>query len=328
MENVLYQTDSILFQMSKKLPNWHTNNIEELKPFSKVNYILADLDGTLLSSNSQQISDIFKDLFKKLHYYKYPVKFSIATGRTFTGIKAVLDQISLDSNSPIILYNGSLIINKTGEVIHCDNHISKKMLFNITKLVDLYSIDVYAYFFNVNCMPGIFENNYPEAVYGWSNGEKIKYDFNKMIINWKNNIDLSEDYKLLAILLDISSCPENVNSIIEYLNKISEITITSSGNKYIEIRPTGNDKGEALKRIKDLLKIKKEEILSIGDNNNDIEMFNESGVSVSVSNASPLARNNSQYICDYNVVGGVIQLLRLIRNSKRLFYKNIMVNSE
>ena len=82
--------------------------IEKLKPFSEIRLIIADLDGTLLNPEDTNIWDNFNKQIRSNNYYK--VKFTIATGRTFRGVKQYLKKLNLSKNLPIILYNGSLVV--------------------------------------------------------------------------------------------------------------------------------------------------------------------------------------------------------------------------
>ena len=55
--------------------------------------------------------------------------------------------------------------------------------------------------------------------------------------------------------------------------------------EYLDISPSNVTKGKALEQLKEHLNLQTEDILSIGDNLNDISMFEASGVGVAVHNA-------------------------------------------
>ncbi|MGD0581221.1 MAG: HAD-IIB family hydrolase, partial [Bryobacteraceae bacterium] len=95
------------------------------------------------------------------------------------------------------------------------------------------------------------------------------------------------------------------------------VSCTASGTRYIEVRPVGSDKGAALARAAELLGILREQVLAIGDSDNDVEMLRWAGVGVSVAGASAMALAGSRFVCRHAVVAGVIEVLRLIRQARR-----------
>ena len=62
-------------------------------------------------------------------------------------------------------------------------------------------------------------------------------------------------------------------------------TIINKEYEYLDIAPSNVTKGQALQLLMDYLKLSKDNILSIGDNLNDIDMFKISGIGAAVNNA-------------------------------------------
>ncbi len=80
------------------------------------------------------------------------------------------------------------------------------------------------------------------------------------------------------------------------LAAVPDCSITSSWYNNIEINPHGVDKGKALSALAAHLDIPMEEVMALGDNDNDIAMLDAAGLSVAMGNASPAARKASDYI--------------------------------
>jgi len=72
------------------------------------------------------------------------------------------------------------------------------------------------------------------------------------------------------------------SSVKSFSKKLKIYTHTDS----IEVIPLRINKGAALRKIKKIEKLKKEEILAVGDNENDIPMFREAGVSIGINLSS------------------------------------------
>ena len=69
------------------------------------------------------------------------------------------------------------------------------------------------------------------------------------------------------------------------------------------------NKGEGLKKLPAILCVCLDNILAIGDSENDIEMFQTAGVSAAVSNATDTAKQNADFICSRPRTNGVIEAI-------------------
>lgn len=298
---------------------YFANNITFFKnSFSKIRLIALDLDGTLLDNYLDL--DVGEDIFRicKLLYEKYQVYTIIATGRTLSGAKSVRDSLISNINVPLVLYNGSVVIhNNTYNILEqkfIDFNTTSKII-NTFKLYE--NIQVFCYYYIDNIL-----NTY-EIVKGYSinTNDLPKKDFNGHSIEWYTNINdneiESENILPSAILIDISTIPlDDKVKIKTYIEDIDTISMTASTSSYIEIRPRNSNKGLALKTLADYYQIKNEEILSIGDNDNDIEMLEYSGIGVTVSSASKRAKESSDFITLGGAYKGVFDILKKIIDIK------------
>jgi len=306
--------------MAKPLPLWKTHEAESLQPFSKIRLIVADLDGTTLKPSKQLLYATIQKLRRDLFHHRYNVNFTIATGRTFEGASALLKSISLPRKMPIILYNGSLVVGKAKETVYLKRSIPITGLRRVIDICSAYPVRVLAYYFQ-DFTDRIFRSSRPlEYVLGWSRVRQPEREFNNMIVRWHNDIPSFEDHQPLAILIDTSEAPNMAEEIECKMNDINEITVTRSGSSYIELRPKGSNKGEAIKRLAELLELKRDEVLAFGDNDNDVEMLSWAGIGVAVAGASSMALESSNYVCRYGVSKGAVELLRLIKNARRYYY--------
>ena len=69
--------------------------------------------------------------------------------------------------------------------------------------------------------------------------------------------------------------------------------------------PAGTSKGEAVKRLAEILKIRPEEVICMGDSENDLSMIKYAGLGIAMGNAIDLVKENSDYITDTNENSGV-----------------------
>ena len=95
-----------------------------------------------------------------------------------------------------------------------------------------------------------------------------------------------------------------VEKIHEILKRYPELNAAYT-KMYVEIYNRYASKGTALKYLADLLDIKKDEIACIGDGQNDLSMFEESGLKIAMGNAVDVLKENADFIVEKNNKEGV-----------------------
>ena len=71
-----------------------------------------------------------------------------------------------------------------------------------------------------------------------------------------------------------------------------------SESHLVEVMNKGCDKGSALRRLREILGLKKEEVMGCGDNTNDLPLLLESGTAVAVANSVPELKAAATYVCE------------------------------
>lgn len=94
----------------------------------------------------------------------------------------------------------------------------------------------------------------------------------------------------------VASTVGQFREIRDRLQEIEGLYLTAAYQTGLEILPWGSDKGTALKALREHLKVKKEEVMVLGDSENDIQMFEEGGFCVAVGNAFQSLKDRADYI--------------------------------
>jgi 5-amino-6-(5-phospho-D-ribitylamino)uracil phosphatase len=297
--------------MYKPLPDYRIFDIEKaILPFSKIRLVALDLDGTLLRACDSTLHKKIIEFARKLNVPKHDVRMTIATGRTLTGARPLLEMLPIRANTPIILYNGNVIVNKKYEVLF-RAIVTSASLTKIVKLVSNFDVQMLAYTYEW------FRDDEPaEFAVGWSSLDRPEREYNKMPVIWKGWND-KVDFCPSAIVIHTQGDPLVTTVLSRELEKIEDIYITH-GNTYIEIGPRDSNKGKALQFAASALGLIREEVLAIGDNDNDAEMLSWAGVGVAVESASALAMNHSDFITKRGVINGAIEVMKLVHSARRL----------
>ncbi|HUT70716.1 MAG TPA: HAD family hydrolase [Desulfatiglandales bacterium] len=299
--------------MPKRLPNYKEFDLDSsLRPFSKIRLVVLDLDGTLLESDESELPQKVLELAKKLRHYKTNVRLTIATGRTLTGARPLLDRLPILNDTPIILYNGSVILNRKYEVLNIKT-IPNASLQRIIEVSSRFHVKVIAY-----ACSWFGDSGPEESALGWSSLDRPERDYNKMSVEWLDWDKVDSAFTPSAVVIHMPGQDKTISDMTVELGMINDISYSHGGTFYIEVRPKDSNKGVALDFAASRLKLSRHEVLAIGDNDNDAEMLSWAGIGVAVNSASSLAARSSNYRAKRGVIEGAIEVLKLVHSARRL----------
>lgn len=102
---------------------------------------------------------------------------------------------------------------------------------------------------------------------------------------------------------------ENEEKSTKNIVKNNKDVSASFGRIYVEMYSKDTSKGVALRALVDILGISQKEIMSIGNGENDLTMFEESGVKIAVENAEPCLKAKADLIVASNNDDGVAEAI-------------------
>jgi Cof subfamily protein (haloacid dehalogenase superfamily) len=255
-----------------------------------IKLIALDMDGTLLdrfgkisAGNQNAIQEALK---QGIHVV-------IATGRSYPDAKRILDQAQL--SLPIVGVNGATITLEDGTLLSS----TPIPIATVRDLSDfLHREQVY---FEIYTNSGTYTTYQEldrlmlEIEQLGSTDEHLKKHYIDLVEQqkqqsrliclenyqpefWNHNLDV---YKLLAFSFDAKKW----ETIFDTLHSYPDLAISSSAEHNIEITHIQAQKGIGLKKFADYLRIPLTHTMAIGDNYNDVSMFQAAGVSVAMGNA-------------------------------------------
>lgn len=293
-------------------------NPQELLPFARVKLIAFDLDGTLISSPREVLGERLIHLFGLLSGPSRNVRLTLATGRTLTGVSPTVKQLGGFNRVPLVLYNGSVVIEPESESLVTHTKISECSIVQILKIVQglssvslfIYTVDPEAKLINdLSSIESVFYVGAPQS--------KPDRDFNGMPVKLFSEMNLTSD-KVVAALMSATLNEQKI-ALVSALSSVSGISVTASGSTYVEIRPEKSSKAIGLKVLCDRYRIQPENVLAVGDNDNDVELLSWAGISVSVKNSSDAARASSKFYSNQGAGNAAIEVLEIVRRAQRLF---------
>lgn len=263
----------------------------------KKGYLIAiDLDGTLLEGLDGYNEECFSYL-KKLAKENYVI---IATGRPWRGSSMFYNLLEL--KTPIINYNGALIHNPHDKSF-------QKVFISVDK-EDAIKI--------LNDNLDLFDNVFCEIE-------------DEIYIYKEPNDDVDAYLHSMGSPLNIGNFKDTLkrdpNGIIAFSPLGTEERLSDYINnnfdgrlklrfwhhwRYVisEIYNPNTTKGNALKKIIDYYHIPYEKTISIGDGNNDIEMFKVTNIKVAMGNSHPTTTMHANFLAKPVSENGVYHFLK------------------
>lgn len=257
----------------------------------KYKILFCDVDGTLLNSKRE----LTKETVSAVNLLvKKGVKFVISTGRPLCGVSKISQELGLKEAS-YVLYNGAMVFADGKEIFSAC--LTKN---TATKIV------------------------------------KEGYERSSTMILWKNNLlyadkpsDKVDFYKSISKIEPvyvedlIKVCDDKVTKILWYDDKEStpkylaemknllkdDCSVFTSRKDFLEFVNVNCSKKTAMKIIADYYGISLKNAVAVGDENNDLPMFEEVGLSVAMGNALQSVKSKcdkTTLSCDENGVASLI----------------------
>ena len=266
-----------------------------------IKLIAIDMDGTLLNEK-KHIDKAQKEAIHEA--IEAGIKIVLCTGRPLYGILPFYEELGLselDSEGYVILNNGcSIHKTKDWKLIDQVNFTSDDIeyLYKFSESYDInFTLVNDTYYFNIGRKPT--DELIKDAGFVFSNITDISLEEAK-----------SGKHKIMKIMF--LGDPEIMADFQEKNEDIikSKYSGVLSQSYVYEVFPKDNNKGTGLKKLAEKLGIKQEEVMAIGDGNNDIEMFEYANYSVAMKNATELAKKAAKYETDSNENNGVAKAIR------------------
>lgn len=272
---------------------------------SKIKLICIDMDGTLLNSK-HEVSDENKKAIKKAH--DRGVNIALCTGRMFLSAKYYADLIGI--NTPIIASNGAFIKNGYNDKAIYENPLPKDIAIEIYKIAKKYGLTIQFNSWNVLFMetPASEEHAYVIMNRDLPEEKRVKFIINEKldeaIQNYEGNILKAGVIEKAANKDKLWTAKEEIKDIFR-----DKLHVVSSGDNNFEITVGSVSKGNAAAYLANMLNIPQEEVMCIGDSENDLSMIKYAGIGVAMGNGLDIVKEAADYVTDTNDNIGVAKAI-------------------
>ena len=267
-----------------------------------IRLVASDIYGTMIGENNtitQKNLDAIKDMRQS------NIDFTICTGKPYSMVKNFCKDLHASYG---IFGNGNQIINlKTGEEIF-RKILTQEEVNSCISLAKEDKLHIHLYTENEVITPELLYmdlRNFilKDSIYHSDLKFKIVPDIQKYITENHPAV-----FKLiissLSNLSDLKNTLDQKTSLTIYRVKKSneyKDRIINKEYEYLDITPSKTNKNEALSILTKYLELSSSEVMAIGDNLNDIDMIQNSGVGVAVANAYDDVKKVATYTTTNNV---------------------------
>lgn len=263
--------------MQKQFVHYHVHFVEDLH---MIKMIATDIDGTILKWGLD-FTPAMKNCVEKLK--QSGIKLVLVTGRMHCATLPVAKELGLDT--PIISYQGGLIKDCHNNTLYQKN-LSNDYAKEIIQWARKNNIHINLY---LDDQLYVEEDN--DIVKSYTDGKFIDYT----VCNF-DNLEIENVNKILAI--DLTDAEKVTGWVNELKEKYPDLYIVKSTPYFCEIGCSDAKKSLGVHHLCNMWGIKLEEVLTIGDQNNDIDLVQCGGIGVAMGNGTPELKECADFITD------------------------------
>ena len=262
-----------------------------------IRLIISDIDGTILD-NQHQVDPELKDIIPLLNQEQIP--FVLASARSPLGMEPIAQELGLGDN-PLACYNGALVIKGDPQAYETiiEHPLDKKEIRTFLELVKAEFPSV-----SINLYSG--KDWIADRLDKWVQIEAAITGEQPVI----QNILLPVLDALIPIhkLLLIDEAPV-IQKLHDYLQTLdfSKTAFYLSKDNYMEVTAKHVSKEQALHELAQHYQVPLEQVMSIGDNFNDLPMLRLAGLGVAMGNAPEAVKTEAKAVTKSNNEHGVAE---------------------
>ncbi|MBM7556294.1 HAD family hydrolase [Halanaerobacter jeridensis] len=256
--------------------------------------VVLDLDGTLLTNDSI-ISSYSKEIL--LDLAAQDVKIILASGRPYQSMLAFAKELEL--NTPLIANNGALIKRPSGEVL-AQNFIEVELAEQILNYAKQRDLHISFYFTDQICVEEITDK------------ADVHIEEEKVMPQAVGDLKKRLDEPPINILFNIDK--KIMRKTVRDLKKRfgESLSIVQTTENYIDVTGQNVNKGVGLKALLKKYNLSPQDVVSFGNNYNDLDMLELADLGVVTDNAPQEVKEQADMVTVSNEEHGVAKALEKI----------------
>ena len=238
-----------------------------------IRLFLADVDGTLVTQDKVLTDDAVAAV-RRLR--QAGVLFALTSGRPPRGMEMLLEPLDIDT--PVAAFNGGLMVDRSLNILE-QHALPEKLVQPVIDLMKSFGLDTWLYRGADWYVPDPKAPHVDREAWTVKFAPTVAASFEGLTKGVIKLVGVSDDHGAIAKATDAAA------------EKFGDhVTAAASQPYYLDVTHPRANKGEVALYLARHYKLKPEEIATIGDQPNDILMFDHSGLSIGMANADPAAK--------------------------------------
>jgi Cof subfamily protein (haloacid dehalogenase superfamily) len=266
-----------------------------------IRMVIADVDGTLVTQE-KVLTKRAAEAVLRLH--EAGIQFSVTSGRPPRGMAMLIDPLKL--TQPLAAFNGGVLIQPDLTTVVDQRFLPAAVPEKVIEAIENHGLDVWVY-----TDTGWFVRD-PNAPHVAREQWTVKFPptvvktFAGLLGRVAKIVGVSDDYDRVA------KCEKDVQQAGG-----THISAARSQPYYLDVTHPQANKGGVVLAMSRLLSIPAEEMATIGDMPNDVLMFEKSGVSIAMGNASSEVQASATYVTATNEQEGFARAIEELVLNRR-----------
>jgi Cof subfamily protein (haloacid dehalogenase superfamily) len=259
-----------------------------------IRLLLADVDGTLVT-RGKVLTEATKAAAAELH--EAGLALAITSGRPPRGMSMLIEPLNLET--PIAGFNGGVFVNPDLSIIE-SHTLDPATARQALELILDHKLDAWIYTADDWF---IRDKNAPHVA-----RETRKVNFDAKVVASFTDAHLSQAVKIVGISDDLH--------LVADCEKMAQRTLggaasaARSQSYYLDVTHPKANKGTVVATLSRFLKIRPDQIVTIGDMPNDVFMFRKSGFSIAMGNSSDEVKSEASAVTESNDNEGFAKAVR------------------
>jgi Cof subfamily protein (haloacid dehalogenase superfamily) len=255
-----------------------------------IKLVATDIDGTIFIPE-KEFTQAVKDCISKLN--NSGIKVVLVTGRMNAAASKIAQDLGL--NTPVVSYQGGLVV-ENGKKLY-ERYLSAEQTERVLEWARKENIHINLYNDDI-----LYSESECYEVQRYCNNLHTEHTVKKFSEIKKDKIN-----KLLAI--DYFN-PDRISRYEKELHEaFPDLYIVKSTPYFLEFSNPEASKKCAVEFLQNYWGLKKEEILTIGDQNNDIALLKAGGLKIAMGNATDELKEIADYVTDSVYEDGFVKAI-------------------
>jgi Cof subfamily protein (haloacid dehalogenase superfamily) len=252
-----------------------------------VRLVVADVDGTLVTPG-KILTTRARTAVQQL--IAAGIAFTITSGRPPLGMKMLIDDLQL--RDPITAFNGGLLVRPDLSVIR-ERLVPREAVHSVIEVLSRDGLDVWIY---TDADWRVRSRQAPHV-----EREEWTVKFSPRVVASFDDV-LDRVVKIVGISDDQDAMARCLTEVRQTCGR--DVSAALSQPYYLDVTHPEANKGAVIDALSELLAVPAAQIATIGDMPNDVLMFERSGVSIAMANASAEVQHAATFVTTSNVEEG------------------------